>query len=74
MTTMSLSKPFSLITEDEILLTGEDVAKLLNISRTKGFVMIRFGQIPSISLGRCVRVRKQDLLDFVHGNVRHSGE
>ena len=51
------------------LLTGNDVAEILSISRTHAYKLIRDGVIPSIALGRCVRVRPEDLEAFIANNV-----
>lgn len=56
------------------LLTGNDVAEILNISRTHAYKLIRDGVIPSIPLGRCVRVRPEDLARFISDNVNNGGE
>ena len=53
----------------ERLLTGNDVAEILAISRTHAYKLIRDGVIPSIPLGRCVRVRPEDLETFLARNV-----
>jgi excisionase family DNA binding protein len=55
--------------EMESLLKGDDVAKILNISRPYAFRLIRQGRIPAIRLGRSVRVRRMDLEAFITANV-----
>ena len=49
----------------DVLLRCEDVARVLNISRSMAYQLIQRGEIPSIRLGRAVRVRPQDLADFI---------
>lgn len=56
--------------DDDVLLTAEDVARKLKISRTKAYEMIKFGELPSISLGRLVRVRIVDLNAFIVQNLK----
>jgi excisionase family DNA binding protein len=51
------------------LLRGDDVAKILNVSRAFAFQLMRRGEIPTIRLGRAVRVRRQDLDNFIAKNV-----
>ncbi len=52
------------------LLTGAEVAKFLNISRSYAYKLIREGTIPSILIGRAVRVRDRDLLEFIDEKAR----
>ena len=58
-----------LIKPVDILLTGDDVAKILNISRSFAFQLMRQGGIPTVKLGRSVRVRKADLDQFISENT-----
>ena len=53
----------------EPLLRGNDVARLLNISRSKAYAMIQSGEIASVRLGGSVRVRPSDLLAFISERV-----
>jgi excisionase family DNA binding protein len=53
----------------EPLLRGNEVARLLNISRSKAYTMIQSGEIASIRLGGSVRVRPSDLQLFISGRV-----
>ena len=41
---------------EELLLRADDVAKVLNLGRSKVFEMIAKKELPSISIGRCRRV------------------
>ena len=41
---------------DRWLLDSRDVARLLGIGRTKTFQLMMSGELPTIRLGRCVRV------------------
>jgi excisionase family DNA binding protein len=49
----------------EQLLDSIEVARLLRISRSQAYVLMRQGMIPVIRLGRSVRVRQQDLEELV---------
>jgi excisionase family DNA binding protein len=51
------------------LLKGEDVAGILQVSKSFAYQLIRCGDIPSIRLGRAVRVRPEDLQRFIESNV-----
>jgi excisionase family DNA binding protein len=50
---------------EEQILTVPQVAKFLQISRSKAYYMVTRKQIPYIRLGRNVRVRKSDLLKWL---------
>jgi excisionase family DNA binding protein len=41
------------------------VARLLGISRTKTFQMMAAADLPVVRIGRCVRVPREQLLDWV---------
>ncbi len=51
------------------LLKPEDVASVLNISRSFTYHLLQTGQLPAIRLGRSVRVRRQDLESFIGRNL-----
>jgi excisionase family DNA binding protein len=51
------------------LLRGSDVANILNISRSLAYQLIQRGEIPSIKIGRAVRVRSKDLEDFISNGI-----
>lgn len=47
------------------LLTATEVAKILNVSKSFAYRLIQSGEISNISIGRSVRVREEDLNEFV---------
>ena len=47
------------------LLTVEEVAKLLGLGRTNVFERIRKGEIRSVLIGRCRRISRSSLADFI---------
>ena len=51
------------------LLKGDDLADLLQVSRSYAYTLLRRGDIPSVRLGRAVRVRPEDVEDFIQQNV-----
>ena len=53
----------------ETLLTGEDVAKILNVSRAQAYILMRKGEIPTVRIGRTVRVRPADLDAFINSKL-----
>ena len=52
-----------------ILLTGNDIARILNISRSLAYQLMRRGNIQTVRFGRNVRVRPEDLNRFITDNV-----
>ena len=62
----------SITTNDRLtrLLTAGEISKILNISRSYPYKLIREGTIPSIRIGRAVRVRVPDLLTFIGDKAR----
>ena len=57
----------------EELLNGKDVARILNVSLAFAYRLMAQGQIPSVRLGRSVRVRKVDLQAFIENNLSSAG-
>jgi excisionase family DNA binding protein len=47
------------------ILTADEVAKVLRISKSKVYRMMQLGEIPSLKFGRTSRVRLEDLQDFI---------
>ncbi len=56
---------------DKILLTGDDVADILKVSRSFAYKLMRQGEIRVVRLGRAVRVRPEDLDAFIKANLTH---
>jgi excisionase family DNA binding protein len=53
---------------DTRLLTAPDVARILNISKGAAYKLIQLKQIPSVRINRNVRVRPEDLDEFISQN------
>ena len=51
------------------LLTAPDVARILNISKGAAYKLIQLNQIPSIRINRSVRVKPEDLDEFISQNL-----
>ncbi|NTW28884.1 MAG: helix-turn-helix domain-containing protein [Coriobacteriia bacterium] len=49
------------------LLTVNEVAALLRIGRGKAYTLVRTGALPSVTLGRSLRVPKAALERFLQG-------
>jgi excisionase family DNA binding protein len=53
----------------EKLLKGNEVARLLNVSRSFAYLLMQTGHIPTVRLGRSIRVRPQDLVEYIEQNI-----
>ena len=51
------------------LLKAEEVAELLSVSRSFAYALMQSGQLPTVHLGRSVRVRPEDLEEFIQLNL-----
>jgi excisionase family DNA binding protein len=61
------------VTTEICLLKGNDVARMLNISRAFAYQLMRQGEIPTVWIGNAVRVRREDLLAYIDQNRRGFG-
>lgn len=52
---------------NEAVFTLEEVAKLFRISRTTAYQLVRQGQIPTVHLGRMIRIPRRALVGFLRG-------
>ena len=53
----------------EKLYRGSDVASILGISKALAYRLLAEGAIPSVRFGRTVRVRTEDLENFIKKNL-----
>jgi excisionase family DNA binding protein len=53
------------------LLTGEEVARILKISRAYAYRLMKQGDITTIKMGRTVRVSYDNLLKFIQENTAY---
>jgi excisionase family DNA binding protein len=51
------------------LLNGKQVAQILGISLSFAHQLMRQGVIPSVRIGRSIRVRQEDLAEFISSNT-----
>lgn len=51
------------------LLNGNQVAQILGISRSFSYQLMRSGRIPSIRIGRAIRVHPSALEQFITENI-----
>lgn len=57
------------IAQTEKLLRCMDVAHILNISRSKAYLLVQSGEIASVRFGGSVRIRPSDLRAFISSRV-----
>jgi excisionase family DNA binding protein len=50
-----------------LLVTVDEVAEMLNLSRSKTYEMVASGQLPSVRFGRAVRVPLRALISQIDG-------
>lgn len=51
------------------LFRAEEVADLLSVSRSYAYSLMKSGKLPTVHLGRSVRVRYEDLEEFIQKNT-----
>ena len=56
--------------EDRVVLTVNEVAKLLGLSRASAYQGVARGEIPSIRVGRRILVPRQALERMLEGNSK----
>jgi excisionase family DNA binding protein len=56
-------------TPDLQLLTASEAAQLLKVSPKTVYVMIEREEIATVRFGRSVRIRKEDLEDFINSHL-----
>lgn len=56
---------------EAVLLRGEEVAMLLNISRAKAFKMMNAREIPVVRLGKSIRCPREALLAMISKKTQH---
>lgn len=51
------------------LLKPMEVAEILGISRSHVYRILKFGEIPNVIIGKCRRVRSEDLIKYIETNT-----
>lgn len=51
------------------LLRAREVAKILNVSQALAYRLMQMGEIPCVRIGTAVRVRPEDLDDYIEANL-----
>jgi excisionase family DNA binding protein len=57
----------------EKLLTAVEVSQLLGISRSKAYLLMRQREIPAITIGKNVRVKIEDLEEYIQNHRSLNG-
>ena len=58
----------------ERLLTAKEVANILGVSRSKAYHMMRQREIPTITIGKNVRISNEDLEEYIRKNRVYNGD
>lgn len=56
------------------LLRGGEVAQILSVSKAHAYQLMAAGKIPTVHLGRSVRVRPEDLEKYLETSIAQSDE
>ena len=64
-----IENQFLELPEIEKLLRGNEVARLLNISRSRAYNLMQTGVIPTVHIGKSRRVRPKDLEAYIEKNI-----
>ena len=59
---------------DRLLLKPTEVAEMLRIGRSLVYGMLATGEIPSIRVGRCIRVPKASLEKWINDQEKARGD
>ena len=51
------------------LLASDEVAKILKVSRSFAYLLMKRGDLPVVHVGNVVRVRPEDLERYIHDNA-----
>ena len=51
------------------LLTSDEVAKILKVSRSHAYLLMKRGDLPVVHVGSLMRVRLEDLEHDIHNNA-----
>ncbi len=54
--------------EENELLTVIEMAKMLKISRSKAYAIIKEKDFPIINIGKCIRIPQKKLLNWLNNN------
>lgn len=55
------------------LLNAQDIAVALNIGLSTVYLLLERGELPNIRIGRSIRIRPEDLEEFIESKVAEPG-
>jgi excisionase family DNA binding protein len=55
---------------EERLLKPSEVAEILQVSKAFAYALLKRGEIPVVRIGNLVRVRREDLDEYIHGKAK----
>jgi excisionase family DNA binding protein len=58
---------------EQLLVRPNEVAELLGLGRSKVYALIASGELPSVKIGKSIRVPVEELRQWVHGRVSAPG-
>jgi excisionase family DNA binding protein len=58
---------------DRALLTPTEVTQILGIGRSKVYELLACGELPTVRIGRCIRVPKTSLEDWIKARITGHG-
>ena len=58
--------------KNQMLLRAKDISLILNISRSYAYLLMQSGELPTVRLGRSIRVQPNDLEEYLKRNT-HNG-
>lgn len=58
---------------ERLVLRVEEAAALLSVSRAQAYALIARGEIPSVRVGKAVRVPRRALEAWLDAQTRHAG-
>jgi len=59
--------------ESQRLLKAAEVARILNISRALSYRLLETGELPTVRIRKAVRVKPQDLFEYIDRQRRGEG-
>ena len=54
---------------EQLLVRPSEAAELLGLGRSKVYALIASGELPSVKIGKSIRVPVEELRQWVHGRV-----
>ncbi len=58
---------------EQLLVRPSEAAELLGLGRSKVYALIASGELPSVKIGKSIRVPVEELRQWVHGRVSAPG-